>query len=103
MKQFDPYGGAYWGKGLDIDFDNLSWSNTVLRINIITPNVTVRGPIHQPMVMAHHLCDVRFVLAAKTLLWDSKAFTSLCERPCNKAIEPLFIAGIWVMVRVISW
>jgi hypothetical protein len=43
MKQFDPYGGAEWGKGLVIDFDNLSWSNTMLSINIITPNVTVRS------------------------------------------------------------
>ncbi len=51
MKQFDPYGGAEWGKGLDIDFDNLSLSNTMLSINITTPNVTVRSPIHQPVVM----------------------------------------------------
>ncbi len=52
MKQFDPYGGAECGIGLlHIDFDNLSRSNTVLSINIITPNVTVRSPIYQPMVM----------------------------------------------------
>ena len=53
--------------------------------------------------MAHHLCDVRFVLAAKTLFWDAQAFTNLCERPCNKTIKPLFIADIRVMVKVISW
>ena len=52
MKQFDPYGGAECGIGLlHIDFDNLSRSNTVLCINKITPNVTVRSPIYQPMVM----------------------------------------------------
>ncbi len=51
MKQFDPYGGAEWGIGLVIDLDNLSWSNTVLSINIISPNVTVRSSIYQPMVM----------------------------------------------------
>ena len=50
--------------------------------------------------MAHHLCDVRFVLAAEALFRDTQAFTSLCERPCDKTIEPLLIADIGVMVII---